>query len=108
MRRQLEFILASAKLPIVIVEATRAIDTGSDHRAVKAIYHIGMPRQIKKKQKRVRGWKAQDLKLYHEKLNAALTHDELHSSKQLTNIIAECGNACSSNDYGRNDSLKKL
>ena len=106
-RRQLDFILASAKLPVITFEITRAIDMGSDHRAVKAIYHIGMPRQIKKKQKRVRRWKAQDLKLYHEQLNAALTHDELHSSKQLTNIIAECGNACSSNDHGRNDSLKK-
>ena len=54
-RRQLDFILASAKLPVIITEATRAIDMGSDHRAVKAVYHITMPRQIKKKQKRVRG-----------------------------------------------------
>ena len=54
-RRQLDFILTSAKLPVVIVETTRAIDMGSDHRAVKTIYHIGMPRQIKKKRKRVCG-----------------------------------------------------
>ena len=65
-RRQLDFILASAKLPVVIVEATRAVDMGSDHRAVKAIYLIGRPWQIQRKRKRVRGWKAQDLKLHHE------------------------------------------
>ena len=106
-RRQLDFILASAKLLIVIVEATRAIDMGSDHRALKAIHHIGMPRQIKRERKRVRGWQAQDLKSYHDQLDIALTHDELHSSMQLANIIAECGNANSSNDQRRNGSLKK-
>ena len=79
-RRQLDFILASVKLPVVIVEATRAINMGSDHRRVKVIYHIGMPRQIQRKRKRVRRRQAQNLKLYHDRLDIALTHDELHSS----------------------------
>ena len=39
-RRQLDFILTSAKLPVVIVESIRTIDMGSDQRAVKAIYNI--------------------------------------------------------------------
>ena len=54
-RRQLDFMLASAKLPIVIVEAIRIIDMGSEHRAVKAIHQMGMPKQIQRKRKRVLG-----------------------------------------------------
>ena len=54
-RRQFDFILALAKLPVIAVEPTRAIHMRSDHRTVKAIYHIGMPRQIQRKRKRDRG-----------------------------------------------------
>ena len=92
---------------MVIVEATRAINTGSGHIAIKAIYYIVMLEQIKRKRKRVRAWRAQDLKSHHDKLKGALIHNEVHSSMQLTNIIAECRKACSSYAHGRNGSLKK-
>ena len=40
--RQLDLVLASAKIALLIVEMTRAIGIGCDHRAVKAIYYIRM------------------------------------------------------------------
>ena len=54
-RRQLDFILCSARVPTIAVEATRAIDMGSDHRAVKCIFAVGVPQHSKKRKKRVRG-----------------------------------------------------
>ena len=42
-RRQIDFILCSARIPTITVEANRAIDMGSDHRAVKSMLFIGTP-----------------------------------------------------------------
>ena len=53
-RRQIDFILSSARIPIIAVEATRAIDMGSDHRAVKCVFEIGVPIIRKKRRKRIR------------------------------------------------------
>ena len=53
-RRQIDFILSSARIPIIAVEATRAIDMGSDHRAVKCVFEIGIPIIRKKRRKRIR------------------------------------------------------
>ena len=93
-RRQIDFILCSARIPTIAVEATRAIDMGSDHRAVKSILNIGTPQQSRRRKKRVRGWKPRDVSEYHSTLDAALCNSSVTTPALLMQIVAESADHC--------------
>ena len=95
-RRQIDFILSSARIPIIAVEATRAIDMGSDHRAVKCVFEIGIPIIRKKRRKRIRTWKPREVFEYHECLDNSIRNCDYTSTDHLQQIIADCADKCSS------------
>ena len=93
-RRQLDFILCSARIPLLSTHSDRAIDMGSDHRAVKCIFKIGVPSRQKKRRRRVRGWKPDDVEAYHRNLNVALR--DCKSTASISTAIATSAATCTS------------